>query len=81
MKLLRNEMRLRRVNPISSNARYFMIRTAEHFIICPANYFILRQQYFIKRSPLRAPNELRLTARELTFGHELHCVHELPCGA
>ncbi len=26
-------------------------------------------------------HELRLSAHELTFGHELHCVHELPCGA
>ena len=25
-------------------------------------------------------NELRLTARELTFSHELHFVRELPCG-
>ncbi len=43
MKLLRNEVRLRRMNSISSNARYFMIREAEHFIICPANYFILQR--------------------------------------
>ena len=26
-------------------------------------------------------NELRLTARELSFGHELTFGHELPCGA
>jgi hypothetical protein len=40
---------------------------------------VQQERFFVSFG--RAENELRLTARELTFGHELHCVRELPCGA
>ena len=49
---VRHELRLRHVNFISSEARYFILLGAEYFIICIANYFILRSNISFPAAPV-----------------------------